>query len=162
MGAARSTFVRACLDIVPVTDADLFLLAKRRYKPRRGWWIFGGGWPIGSSPRAALTTFAEAELGVTVAPRRFVEMPSYSLMWAERREPPSDEGAHDLIHPFALHLSDSELAAARRHLWRMVRDPNSEYEAFNEWGFPDLAETLGEPDPLVRILHSAVRPSERA
>lgn len=152
LGAARSTLVRACLDILPViAQSETFVLGHRKYPPRQDWWIFGGGWPFAWRARDALVVAAERELGLTISQERFIELPPRSLVWTERREPPAANGAHDISHPFALLLAEAE--------WRTLRafhdqHEHPEYFQVRQWSYDDIVDRFEASDPLRSLIDS--------
>jgi hypothetical protein len=140
---------------LPVLANRKVLLGLRTHEPRTGeWWLFGGKWPWGTPPRAALTALACRELGLrAVGPDRFVELPYRSLCWEVRREPPQSDGAHDVSHPFALVLNAAEQAIALRHL---AAGSNPEHSDAREWTLEQLIELYGSADPIVGITRDAI------
>ncbi len=155
MGRARSWIVRACLDILPLVDGERVLLGRRTHEPRKDeWWLFGGKWPWGTDPRSALVEVTTRELGLQVEAARFVELPYRSLCWEQRREPPTDDGCHDLNHPFSLSLSAAEASAVVAHL---EAGRNPEMSAVRAWSVGELEAEYGPDDPAVAIAADAFR-----
>lgn len=154
MGKARSWLVRACLDLVPVTTTGELLLGRRGHQPRMGeWWIFGGKWPWGASPEMALTQTAGNELGIAIERDRFYELPYRSLAWPTRREPPQDDGVHDISLPFALVLDPSELTRVLRHL---ERRHDAEIIEARLWRLGDLERLYPADDPVLAVAQDAL------
>lgn len=106
----RDNVVRACVDVFIVNQRGEVLLGKRSYYPHPDWWIIGGGMKPGESFPEAAKRNIKRELGLDIEPERFEPEPLWvcSMSWAKRREPPEDNGCHDVSITMLLRILSEE------------------------------------------------------
>jgi ADP-ribose pyrophosphatase YjhB (NUDIX family) len=92
---ALDHLVIACVDIILTHQTEIFL-AKRNHPPRSSWWILGGRMVAGEAPLAAATRKTREEAALDIAGDRLQFVGVYSTCFADRHQPPQQNGLHSL------------------------------------------------------------------
>lgn len=143
----RDSVVRACVDICAVNQKGEMLFGKRAWYPARDWWIIGGGMRPGESFREAASKNIKRELGLDIEPERFERLWEYSMAWAKRREPPEDNGCHDVSITMLLWISPEE---------EMQIKHNAEYEEIRWVGLEEVANDYSSHPALNTLAAKAI------
>jgi ADP-ribose pyrophosphatase YjhB (NUDIX family) len=106
---ALDHLVIACVDIV-LTHQTEILLAKRKHPPRPSWWILGGRMVAGEAPLAAATRKISEEAALNIAGDRLQFVGVYSTCFADRQQPPQQNGLHSLNVTYQVELTSTEKA----------------------------------------------------
>jgi ADP-ribose pyrophosphatase YjhB (NUDIX family) len=106
---ALDHLVIACVDIVLTHQTEIFL-AKRNYPPRPSWWILGGRMVAGEAPLAAATRKIKEEAALNIAGDRLQFIGVYSTCFADRQQPPQQNGLHSLNITYQLEVTTIEKA----------------------------------------------------
>lgn len=109
----RDNVVRGCVDCLVVNSRGMILLGGRSILPWPSWWTFGGRMVPGESPQQACVRNTKRDLGLEIAPERFVYLDVLSLVFGRRNEPPQENGCHDLVLFHFLEISDKEYDAIK-------------------------------------------------
>lgn len=79
----------------------------------RGLWMVGGRRLKGESPVEAMCLRLDREIGLQIDPKRFEFVTVIEYVWQKREQEPQNNGSQNLLHQFAVELTDSEIAGAR-------------------------------------------------
>lgn len=120
---ALDHLVIACVDVL-LTHQTKILLAKRKNPPRPSWWILGGRMVAGEAPLVAASRkiWEEADLDVSGDRLQFIGV--YSTCFADRQQPPQQNGLHSLNITYQVELTPIEKSN--------LKLSNTEYEQ-GEW-----------------------------
>jgi ADP-ribose pyrophosphatase YjhB (NUDIX family) len=129
---ALDHLVIACVDIVLTYQTKIFL-AKRSHPPRPSWWILGGRMVAGEAPLAAASRKIREEAALNVSSDRLQFVGVYSTCFADRQQPPQQNGLHSLNITYQVELATIEKA----HLKLAA----TEYEQ-GEWMLGDRIRSL--------------------
>lgn len=108
-GQALSALVITCVDLL-FCEGDRRLLGFRRRPPRVGWWLVGGRMFPGESPHSTAIRKAREEAGLEILPNQLQWIGAYSTEFAERSQPPAEEGLHSVNLTFAVRLTAAQAA----------------------------------------------------
>lgn len=108
-GQALSALVITCVDLL-FCEGDRRLLGFRRRPPRVGWWLVGGRMFPGESPQRTAIRKAKEEAGLEILPSQLQWIGAYSTEFAERSQPPAEEGLHSVNLTFAVRLTATQAA----------------------------------------------------
>lgn len=104
---ALDHLVIACVDIV-LTYQDEIFLAKRKNPPRPSWWILGGRMVAGEAPLVAASRKIREEAALNISGDRLQFVGVYSTCFAQRQQPPQQNGLHSLNITYQAELTSLE------------------------------------------------------
>lgn len=109
-GLALDALVITCVDVLFI-QGETLLLGKRRMFPRPDWWLIGGRMMAGESPLAAVQRKVREEAGLRITGDRYQFLGVYSTRFAQRSQPPQEQGLHSVNLTYWVEVSTAEQAA---------------------------------------------------
>ena len=151
---ALDYLVFTCVDIAFLCENHLLLARRKRY-PRKDWWIIGGRMMAGESPldTAQRKAWEEAKLP-NLERDRFQYVGVYSTCFANREQPPQQNGSHSVNLTYQVRLTPQEQ--------RQVLLTDLEYEPDYQWFNLSTVQELADPSnpldqALLQVIHDLKR-----
>ena len=143
-GLALDSLVKACGDFLLKDPRNgKVLLGKRKVFPQPDFWFLGGRMQPVESPEAAASRSVKRELGIEIAPDKFITVAYWSGCWSMRQQQPQENGTADISCVMTTDLTPEQCDG--------VVLSESEYNGF-DWVHPkDIAANNG------RTYHPALR-----
>lgn len=107
-GEALDTLVKACSDMLLVSEDGKILVGKRNVHPQPDWWFVGGRIFPGETPTQSCTRLLRRELSLEIESKRLTPVCCQSLAWGMREQLPKDHGTTDSQFVFSLALTEAE------------------------------------------------------
>lgn len=144
----RDNVVRTCVDVLMMRKDGAVLLGKRNIEPWPHWFTFGGAMKPGERPQETASRIVSQDVGLAISPERFVRIGEADLIFARRREPPQENGAHDhdLFHFLVLNGDEASRVVPKR----------DEYDQIKWWKAGEITLRAGFHSATVDIVKEAI------
>jgi ADP-ribose pyrophosphatase YjhB (NUDIX family) len=116
-GRGLQCFVITCTDIIPIDiERKIIYLARRKTKPMKGWWYFGGKMnPAYTKEESVIRSF-KRETGLNLSIDRFKLIGFLDFRWKDREQTPQNIGCHMASYTYVVELTPEEIISASNNL----------------------------------------------